>query len=662
MDASGRYLLRWTEPGGAQAERELPQGQLTLGRSSSCDLVLADQRVSRQHARVVLERDMLVIHDLKSRNGTFVNGERIESANLSTGDEITVGGLSLLLLVSGFEQTLIADRTMEATVVLDRVEPPIPAQKIGKVVPDDVLRQPVISESQLTAAGVEVKVAEYLALGGGIGSFVWVDFLRNSGVPAKDIVAVGDEEYPYGRYARLCQNSQIPHHERSCSNSDSCPDNIWGFPGYAVREGWRELKRGNIKAAAGLLWSIFGEPAIAQSYTPRSGDVFHAIDREAQRIGWDQIIHSGRLRALRHSDQGRLLAVVSQSNEQRRKHLVISARFVHIAVGYPAIQLLPDLADYRETYGDRWHIVNAYEDHDHVYTHLREYGGTVLIRGRGIVASRVIQRLREVRDHNQNIFIVHLHRSQLTVGHRYGWPRRAVRDQFEFQPFNWPKACWGGELRTKPERASDDRRKQLLDTWGGTTTASRRDWQRIVADGTRQGWYRPEFGVVRDVRPSEDGRVINRISTIHAGGTLELIVDFVIDCTGAVSNPDRGPFLKDLIETYDLPRTKLGGLQVNNDFEIEGLRTDQARAYASGITTIRSNADPRSMAVAMDGRCQTRSPPAARTASRSSANIAGAGAPAPRRARARGLRRGSALPTASIHAWRSPSGRRRVPA
>ena len=51
---------------------------------------------------------------------------------------------------------------------------------------------------------------------------------------------------------------------------------------------------------------------------------------------------------------------------------------------------------------------------------------------------------------------------------------------------------------------------------------------------------------------------------------------------------------------------------------------------------IRSSADPRSMAAAMDGRCQTRSPPAARTASRSSANIAGAEAP-----------------VSSLRAWRS---------
>ena len=591
-DASGRYVLRWTEPTGAPAERELVPGQLTIGRSPPCDLVLADQMVSGEHARIVLDGDSLVLHDLQSRNGTFLNGERVASADLRPGDEITLGRSSLQLLVSGLDETLISEGAIQSTVILAPDEPPAAQIETGTietagVVSEELLKQPVISEEELVAAGIEVKVAEYAVLGGGLGSFVLVDFLRNSGVSADDIVVAGNEERPHSRYERLCSNSQIPPHERLRSHSESCPDNVWGFPGYAVREAGRELARGNLKGATAIMWSIFGEPAIAQTYTPRSADVFRAIDKEAERIGWRQMLRLGSIRAVRKSKEGRLLAVVSESDEHRRKHLVVSGRLMHLAIGYPAIQLLPDLGAYREKHRDRSRVVNAYEQHDHVYDHLRQNGGTVLLRGRGVVASRIIQRLWEERQRNKDIAIVHLHRSGLTEGHRYGRSRRAIEAQFEFQPFNWPKGCWGGEQRATLERATDDERKHLLEAWEGTTTASRGDWRRIIRDGTREGWYRPRFGVVKDVRPGENGGVVSLIeSRVSGDGALELVTDFVIDCTGAVSSPDRSTLMADLIETYDLPRNKKGGLQVSNGFEVEGLRHEDARLYASGVTTL----------------------------------------------------------------------------
>ncbi|HEY9614206.1 MAG TPA: hypothetical protein V6C93_33005, partial [Allocoleopsis sp.] len=67
------------------------------------------------------------------------------------------------------------------------------------------------------------------------------------------------------------------------------------------------------------------------------------------------------------------------------------------ATGYPAIKFLPDLQAYREKTQDFKSVVNAYEPHDHVYQYLEQYGGTVMIRGRGIVASRIVQRVYEAR-------------------------------------------------------------------------------------------------------------------------------------------------------------------------------------------------------------------------------------------------------------------------
>jgi hypothetical protein len=321
------------------------------------------------------------------------------------------------------------------------------------------------------------------------------------------------------------------------------------------------------------------------------------MEREANRIGWTEMHHAGRIRAIRKTEEGRLIAIVSAGDERGRRHFAVSGRFVQLAVGYPAIELLPDLAQYRETYErqgqslakgrELTRVVAAYEPHDHVYDYLRQNGGTVLLRGRGIVASRVIQRLFEERRNNKNIVMVHLHRSRITKGHRFGLSRRVVDHQFEFQPFNWPKASWGGEYRDLLERASDDERKRLLEAWGGTTTASRPDWRRIVRDGTNEGWYRAEFGVVKEVKPAPDGSVSTVVdSRLAGGGTLDLQADFVIDCTGLVGSPERAPFLADLYGTYGLAHNPKGRLRVKNDFEIAELRHEMSRLYAAGALTL----------------------------------------------------------------------------
>lgn len=595
--ARARYVLDWRDAEGRELSQPLHDGEYLIGRSPECRIVLADPRVSRQHARLKVVGDTIVLTDLGSGNGTFVESQRTESADLRPGDEFRIGAATFRLQAVDDRSESVAI-SAEGTVIVQpgRLDPdathvvaslePEPADE-REAVPARILAQPVISEAELESLGVPVTVTEYAAIGGGLGSFVWTDMLRNSGVPASEIAVVGVDDLPHARYERLCDNSQIPRHERLRSNSDSCPDNVWGFPGYAVREAWRELRRGNLRLAGNVLWQIFGEPALSQTYTPRAGDVFRSIERESARIGWSTMLRKGRVRAIRKTQEGRLLAVISISDEHRRRHVAVSSRIMHLGVGYPAIQLLPELAEYRERTNDRRRVVNAYEAHDHVYEDLRKRGGLVVLRGRGIVASRIIQKLYEERAANDEIHIVHLHRSKLTAGHRYGLSRREVDAEFEFQPFNWPKSAWTGQQRVILERADAETRKELLGIWGGTTTADRRDWKRITQEGLRAGWYRPEYGVLRSVDPRDDGRLTLRIAnSLVGGGTLELVADYVIDCTGLVASPDRAPLLADMIQTYQLPLNPLGRLAVSDEFELERMRHGDARMYACGAITL----------------------------------------------------------------------------
>jgi len=73
------------------------RASVTIGRSPACEIRLEDDGVSRNHARVRYEGEHASVEDLQSRNGTFVNGERIrEIVKIQDGDKIQCGRATVL--------------------------------------------------------------------------------------------------------------------------------------------------------------------------------------------------------------------------------------------------------------------------------------------------------------------------------------------------------------------------------------------------------------------------------------------------------------------------------------------------------------------------------------------------------------------------------------
>ncbi|HEY7294199.1 MAG TPA: FHA domain-containing protein [Dehalococcoidia bacterium] len=81
---------------GTASIHQLKPAGTTLGRDEMCEIVLLDDRVSRQHARITFEDGGYVLRDLGSRNGTFLNGRRITQPEpLHHRDVIGLPGVTL---------------------------------------------------------------------------------------------------------------------------------------------------------------------------------------------------------------------------------------------------------------------------------------------------------------------------------------------------------------------------------------------------------------------------------------------------------------------------------------------------------------------------------------------------------------------------------------
>jgi pSer/pThr/pTyr-binding forkhead associated (FHA) protein len=95
-------VLRLLNPRDRPQDYSLAVGWNTLGRMTDNDVVLTSPFVSRRHCAIwVLPDGDCLIQDLGSRDGVYVNGERIERpAWLKNGDEIRVGGRHLVLIAS----------------------------------------------------------------------------------------------------------------------------------------------------------------------------------------------------------------------------------------------------------------------------------------------------------------------------------------------------------------------------------------------------------------------------------------------------------------------------------------------------------------------------------------------------------------------------------
>ena len=89
--------IRYHDPDGNQTELVLADQPITIGRSPDADIITLDERASRMHCTVRIWDGEYYVKDLKSKNGTYLNNQKVEMAKVKPGDKIRLGNSILVV-------------------------------------------------------------------------------------------------------------------------------------------------------------------------------------------------------------------------------------------------------------------------------------------------------------------------------------------------------------------------------------------------------------------------------------------------------------------------------------------------------------------------------------------------------------------------------------
>ncbi len=107
------FMLRGVS--GKTLGRKVPlHGITVVGRGADCELTLAQDQISRHHARLQISGDVVKVEDLGSSNGTFLNGKRVKTCNAVHGDELSFDTIRFQVQKTGLPINLESSVASEA--------------------------------------------------------------------------------------------------------------------------------------------------------------------------------------------------------------------------------------------------------------------------------------------------------------------------------------------------------------------------------------------------------------------------------------------------------------------------------------------------------------------------------------------------------------------
>lgn len=112
-----KYLLYYRD--GFIKKFPLSKPSITIGRSSENDLIIDEDYVSRRHMRIDLKEKYIVIYDMNSTNGIYVEGTRVKQAMIHIGESFFIKGTSFILRDGSLEEFKLAE---ELIPVFDKIQ------------------------------------------------------------------------------------------------------------------------------------------------------------------------------------------------------------------------------------------------------------------------------------------------------------------------------------------------------------------------------------------------------------------------------------------------------------------------------------------------------------------------------------------------------------
>lgn len=154
----------------------IPQkfSEALLGRGSACEFRIQDSSISREHAQLSREWDDVWIEDLKSKNGTYVNGVRLEQKQiLADGDTLRLGKIELVFsnqserLMRAIEdepKPVVAKPEVQKKVLESPIKPSIEEKSISPKA-NNIDRLAATKESILDSESHKLSMVEYVTIG-----------------------------------------------------------------------------------------------------------------------------------------------------------------------------------------------------------------------------------------------------------------------------------------------------------------------------------------------------------------------------------------------------------------------------------------------------------------------------------------------------------------
>lgn len=110
-------------PGTSQArEIELKPGAYSLGRGAGNSIQILDASLSANHAQILVQGGLIMVKDLGSTNGTFVNGAPVKYGELAPGKVLRLGWVEMVIVADQAVKTMVAGIPIPSAIAAEALE------------------------------------------------------------------------------------------------------------------------------------------------------------------------------------------------------------------------------------------------------------------------------------------------------------------------------------------------------------------------------------------------------------------------------------------------------------------------------------------------------------------------------------------------------------